>query len=190
MMRACVLRPLSLHPNRQAVAGGSSSTFAESGHELAWNIRAGTRTVGSFRATLTAEGPRRTRVLLSYRNGSIDGGFGDRLISTKFMRSYAETSFYERVDAALDGRPADPNRAMQAFGANAAAHPEEIQEVGLVMQEMFATVSNQLKNSGFGGGDYANQIYAREPTSARESMAAATQPNPAATRPSTNLPND
>jgi len=184
------LEAIELTPESRAVAGGSTSTFAEAGNELTWNVLAGSRAVGSFRASLTAEGPKRTRVLLSYRNGSIDGGFGDRLMSTRFMRSYAETSFYERVDAALDGRPVDPNRAMQAFAANAAAHPEQIKEVGLVTREMFASVDDQLKASGAGNGDDSGHLYARQPTSARESMAAATQPNPAATRPTTSLPND
>ena len=184
------LEAVELTPESEAAAGGSKTTFNETGNEFTWSVLADNRLVGSFRATLKAEGPKRTRVLLSYRTGSIDGGFGDRLMSTSFMRSYAETSLYERVDAALDGRPADPSRAMHAFADNAAAHPEQIRELGLVTQEMFASVADQLKSSGVEYADRSSQLHARVPRDPRESMAAATQPNASATRPSTNLPND
>jgi hypothetical protein len=171
-------------PGQSPAAIGASSTFTEIGNTLTWNIRAGSRPAGSFTATLTSEGPTKTRVLLSYRNGSMDGGYGDRLLSTKFMRSYAETSFYERVDAALDGRPVDPQRAMRAFADNAAAHPEQIREVGQITQDMFADVAEQLQASGVGSADPYSAI---RPASPRENMAAATRPSAAAGRPTTYL---
>lgn len=182
------LEAIDLSADTSAATGGSVSSPTEVGNTLTWNALAGNRLAGSFTATLRSEGPNRTRVFLSYRNGSIDGGFGDRLMSTKFMRSYAETSFYERVDAALDGRPADPGRALQAFAANAQAHPEQLQEIGQVTQQMFQGVAEQLKRSGVGNGDFGGS--ARLPTSAGDSMAAATRPNDAVTRPMTNLRRD
>jgi hypothetical protein len=174
------LSALSLPSDAVAPAGGHASVGADSTKDgLAWNVSAGGDASSVFAAHLKAEGPGRTRVTLDYRNGT-SSPWADRLMATRFMRSYAEASFHEQVDAALRARRPDQGRALQDFATHAAAHPEEVREVGLATQEIFKDVANQVE-----------RMRAAEsvppPTSARESMAAATRPSADATRPSVDL---
>jgi hypothetical protein len=104
-------------------------------------------------------------------------------MSTSFMRSYAESSFHEQVDAALEARAANPQQAMHDFAVHAAAHPEEMREVGLATQGIFKEVANEIEKERTFEANY-------QPTSARERMDAATRPTSDATRPATDLTRD
>ena len=125
------------------------------------------RTEATFSASLTAEGPARTRVVLDYEPVRLDQGFGDRLRSTRFMRGIAETSFAEEVDARLEGRIADQEQARRDFARQVASDPEVVRELGVASQEMFKEVSNQLNAT--------TQAQSAEPIP-RQRMAAATEP--------------
>ena len=100
-----------------------------------------------FSARMSSEGPNRTRVTLDYEPASVDGSYGDRLRSTQFLRGFAETTFAEEVDARLDGRVADQAQAMRDFARQFASDPEAVRELGLVTQDMFKSVSEQLKEN-------------------------------------------
>jgi hypothetical protein len=96
------------------------------------------------------------------------------------LRTYAETSFHEQVDAVLEGRPADEARALQSFAAHAAAHPEDMQEVGAAVEGMFKEVADQMNAM-------SADANIRGSTSARDRMDAATRPSTNATQPSLRL---
>ena len=179
------LETVGLPQSVTGTAGGSAASLSidRSSDTYTWKINAGNDTVALFRAHLTAEGPSRTRVLLAYQNGTTRSPWADRLLSTAFMRSYAESSFHEQVDAALEGRRAEQGQAMQDFAAHAAAHPEQMREVGLATQEIFKDVANQMEAERTYGETY-------QPVTARERMAAATRPSTDATRPTTDLTRD
>jgi len=172
-------------------AGGSDTSLSigDSGNTYTWNVKAGDYSAAVFTAHLTIEGPAKTRVKLDYKNGKSSSAWTDKLMSTSFMRSYAEASFHEQLDAALEGRPADQGDAMHAFAVHAAANPQEIREVGIATEGIFKEVANQLKEAQVGTNSGAYSQYASQ-GSARERMRAATKPNYEATRPMTDLRRD
>jgi hypothetical protein len=136
-----------------------------SGDTIEWRISGTTGAI--FSATLTSEGPTRTRVLLDYEPARVDGGYADKLRSTRFLRGFAETTFAEEVDARLDGRVADQAQAMRDFAREIASDPEAVRELGLVTEDMFKNVSEQLNE---------NMRAERLEPSARSRMDAATKP--------------
>ena len=137
-------------PQMAAASAGSSATKPVSaGDAVEWRLNG--RTGAVFSAQLSSEAPGRTRVKLNYEPASVDGSFGDRLLSTKFLRGFAETTFAEEVDARLDGRVADQAQAMRDFARQVASDPEAVRELGLVTQGMFQSVSQQLKENAHDG---------------------------------------
>jgi len=179
------LETMALPQSVTGAAGGSGANLSVNGSSdtFIWTITAGNAAPAVFSAHLTPVGPKRTRVLLDYENGKTESPWTDRLMSTSFMRSYAQSSFHEQVDAAMEGRAADQGHAMQEFAQHAAAHPEQMREVGLATQEIFKDVANQVAAERMPSGQ-------DQPGSARERMAAATRPSGDATRPSTELPSE
>lgn len=174
-------------------AGGSDTSLSigDEGNTYSWNVTAGDYSTAVFTAHLTIEGPSKTRVRLDYKNGRSSSEWSDKLMSTSFMRSYAEASFHEQLDAALESRPADQGQAMQAFAIRAAANPQEMREVGLATQEIFKDVASQLKDAQSGSyGAYGQYGQYNAQASARERMRNATRPNYEATRPMTDLRRD
>jgi hypothetical protein len=180
------LELLELPPPLFNASGGIAVKDGERGDSFTWEVTAGSEQAAVFTAQLQAEGFARTRVTLDYARHNDDQDRSDRLLSTSFMRSYAETSFHEYVDAALERRSPDQNEAMKAFAANAAAHPEQIREVGAATEEIFKDVADQLK-AAQAQGDFSQYIYSNSP---RARMEAATRPSSDATRPSTRLPRE
>ena len=152
----------------------------QSADTLSWRVGLADSDPAVFSARLKPEGAARTRVFLDYRTANTGFAYADRLLSTRFMRSYAETSFHEQVDAALEGRPADEGQALQSFAAHARAHPEEMQEVGAAMEGMFKDVADQMNAMSVDAN-------LRGSTSARDRMDAATRPSTNATQPSLRL---
>lgn len=167
-------------------AGGSSTSDSTDGDTFIWKVMAGSEKAAVFTAHLTAEGPYQTRVKLDYTRPASKDAWSDKLLSTNFMRKYTETTFHEYVDAAIENRRPDQRDAMQEFAAQAAAHPEDIRELGEATQGIFMEVADQMKaieaDMKYSQFNYSN--------SARVRMDAATRPNPDATRPSTPLPTD
>lgn len=135
------------------------------GDSVEWRVNGAAG--ATFSAALSSEGPNRTRVKLDYEPARVDGSFGDRLRSTRFLRGFAETTFEEEVDARLEGRVADQAQAMRDFAREVAADPEAVRELGLVTQEMFKSVSEQLNE---------NMRAERIEPSARTRMEATTKP--------------
>ena len=165
-------------------AGGSSTSDSAEGDTFTWKVMAGSEKAAVFTAHLTAEGPYQTRVKLDYTRPASKDAWSDKLLSTNFMRKYTESTFHEYVDAAIENRRPDQRDAMQEFAAQAAAHPEDIRELGEATQGIFMEVADQMKaieaDMKYSQSNYLN--------SARVRMDAATRPNPDATRPSTPLP--
>ena len=171
-----------------SAAGGSTVSESQNGDVFTWKAMAGTKTSAVFTATLKDEGPGRTRVTLDYDRKDSGDEMSDRLLSTNFMRSMSETSFHEHVDAAIENRKPDDSRAMHEFAMHAAAHPEDVRELGLATEGIFRDVAEQLKTAQSQGDieRYLSQYSSSNSPSVR--MEAATRPNPDATRPSTQLP--
>ena len=167
-------------------AGGSSVSDSEQGDTYTWKVMVGSEKAAVFTARLKAEGPSQTRVTLDYTRPSGRDGWSDKLLSTNFMRKYTETSFHEYVDAAIENRRPDQSEAMQEFAAQAAAHPEDLRELGQATQGIFMEVAEQMKSIE-ADMKYNQAIYSNSP---RLRMEAATRPNPEATRPTTPLPRD
>lgn len=180
------LELMELPPAVSNVAGGSAAQDGQNGDTYTWKILAGSEKTAVFTAHLQAEGPAQTRVTLDYTRPKGKGDWSDRFLSTSFMQSYAETSFHEYVDAAIENRRPDQNEAMKAFAANAAAHPDQIRELGLVTEGMFKDVAEQMKSMK-AGGQFSDYSYSN---STRVRMEAATKPSVDATRPTTPLPTD
>jgi hypothetical protein len=147
------------------MAAGTEVTPVADGDSIEWRVNGVSGAV--FSASLASEGPSRTRVILDYAPATVDGDFGDRLRSTRFMRGFAETSFAEEVDARLEGRVADQAQAMRDFARQVANDPEAVRELGLVTQGMFQSVSDQFKEN--------SQLQPSGP-GARARMDAATKP--------------
>ena len=168
--------------SRASAAGSEAAVISaeRSADTFSWRVGRADSDPAVFSASIQPEGAARTRVFLDYRTANTGFAYADRLLSTRFMRSYAETSFHEQVDAALEGRPADQGQALQSFAAHAAAHPEEIQEVGAAMESMFKEVAGQM-NAMTVDADL------RGSASARDRMDAATRPSTNATQPSLRL---
>lgn len=166
------LATLDVPPMVKASAGGSDAAIVDvqiGSDTVRWKIRAGTGEPAQFTASLETESPSQTHVKLGFSNGRIDGSYADRIMSTSFMRSYAETAFAERVDARLEGRAADDSKALQEFAQRAAADPSQVQELGEATRSIFSDVQNQM-------AEMNSAAEQREPTS-RESIAAATRPS-------------
>ena len=127
------------------MASGTDVRPVTDGDTIEWRVNG---TVGAvFSASLASEAPNRTRVILDYEPATVDGGFADRLRSTRFLRGFAETTFAEEVDARLDGRVADQAQAMRDFARQVASDPEAVRELGLVTEDMFKSVSAQLNET-------------------------------------------
>ena len=167
-------------------AGGSSVSDSEQGDTYTWKVMVGSEKAAVFTARLKAEGPSQTRVTLDYTRPKSKDAWSDRLLSTNFMRTYTETSFHEYVDAAIENRRPDQSEAMKAFAAHAAAHPEDIRELGEATQGIFMEVAEQMKSIE-ADMKYSHSTYLNSP---RVRMEAATRPNPDATRPTVPLPRD
>lgn len=166
--------------------GGSTATDSQQGDTYTWKVMAGSEKAAVFTAHVKAEGSSRTRVTLDYTRSASKNGWSDSLLSTDFMRKYTETTFHEYVDAAIENRRPDQHDAMQAFAAEAAAHPEDLRELGEATQGIFMEVADQMKAIE-ADMKYSQSIYSNSP---RLRMEAATRPNPDATRPTTPLPRD
>lgn len=167
---------------RASAAGSHAAVISaeQSADTLSWRVGLADSDPAVFSARLKPEGAARTRVFLDYRTANTGFAYADRLLSTRFMRSYAETSFHEQVDAALEGRPADEGQALQSFAAHARAHPEEMEEVGAAIEGMFKDVADQMNAMSVDGN-------LRGSPSARDRMDAATRPSTNATQPSLRL---
>ena len=150
-----------------ATAAGRDTALrpVSNGDTVEWRI--GGAVGATFSAALSSEGPGRTRVILDYEPAKVDGSYGDRLRSTRFLRGFAETTFEEEVDARLEGRVADQAQAMRDFAREIASDPEAVRELGLVTQDMFKSVSAQLNET--------MRVERAEPN-ARARMDAATKP--------------
>ena len=180
------LEALTLPKEVLAVAGGKDAEFSEdaAGYTLTWKLNSGEGKPAKFSAYLMPEGPARTRVRLYYQTSKSSSSFAqyaDKLMSTGFMRSYAESGFHEQVDAALEGRPADQGNAMREFAARAARHPEEVREVGATVSGILDDVAGQAAEGMKAEAEWrrAERDQARMPPqrSAQESMSAATRPS-------------
>jgi hypothetical protein len=174
---------MTLPGGSRAFAAGSDAAVIsaeQSGDTFSWPVGVADSDPAVFSARLQPEGAARTRVFLDYRTADTGSVYADRLLSTRFMRSYAETSFHEQVNAALEGRPADEAQALQSFAAHAAAHPEDMQEVGAAMEGIFKDVADQMNAMSVDAN-------LRGSTSARDRMDAATRPSTNATQPSLRL---
>ena len=147
------------------MAAGTDVRPVSDGDSIKWRVNGSAGAV--FSAALAAEGPNRTRVILDYEPATVDGSYGDRLRSTRFLSGFAETTFAEEVDARLDGRVGDQAQAMRDFARQVASDPEAVRELGLVTEDMFKSVSAQLNETM-----RAQQLE----TSARSRMDAATKP--------------
>jgi hypothetical protein len=149
-------------------AGGSgraSFSVKSDADKIRWQLNGDSGAV--FTATLTAEGSGRTRVRLNYEPASRDGQPGSALMSTRFIRGFAETGFAEEVDARLEGRVADQAQAMRDFAREVASDPEAVRELGVATGEMFKSVSEQLN---------ATMVAERREPTARQRMHKATEP--------------
>ena len=177
------LETMTLPNASRAFAGGSDAAVIsaeQSADTFKWRVGLADSDPAVFSARLQPEGAARTRVFLDYRKADTGYAYADRLLSTRFMRTYAETSFHEQVDAVLEGRPADEARALQSFAAHAATHPEDMEEVGAAMEGMFKEVADQMNAM-------SADANIRGSTSARDRMDAATRPSTNATQPSLRL---
>ncbi|HKP34473.1 MAG TPA: hypothetical protein VJT70_06810, partial [Sphingomicrobium sp.] len=85
------LELLELPPPLFNAAGGTAVKDGERSDRFTWEVTAGSEQAAVFTAQLQAEGPARTRVTLDYTRRDSDQDWSDRLLSTSFMRSYAET---------------------------------------------------------------------------------------------------
>ena len=177
---------MELPPVFFSAAGGSTVSDSQNGDTFSWKVKAGPNTTAEFTAKLKSEGPNRTRVWLDYSRRETGDDMSDKLLSTNFMQSFSETSFHEHVDAAIENRRPDQNEAMKSFAAYAAAHPEDIRELGLATEGIFKEVADQL-NTMQASGQFREYSYSHSP---RARMDAATRPNSDATRPSMQLPRD
>lgn len=142
------LAAMSLPPPLLMTAGGSDSAAVsvQNGTDaVEWRIATGRVEPALFTAKLYPEGPLKTRVVLNYDSGKTGANFADRLMSTRFMRGFAETSFAEKVDSVLENRPFDQHAAFQSFAVSAANDPEQMRELGNEIGGMFSETSNQVK---------------------------------------------
>lgn len=110
---------------------------------IEWHFRAGNEEVSLFTARLSAEGPRRTRVRISYEPAKPLSPEVGRLTSTRLMRDLAEFTMSEQVTARLEHRPFDQKAAMHAWAVYTVDHPEVIKEYGQAVNGMFKEVSRQ-----------------------------------------------
>ena len=132
-------------PHMAAATGTGRSTAihpVSDADSVEWRLNGTSGAI--FSAQVSSEGPNRTRVTLDYEPASVDGSYGDRLRSTRFLRGFAETTFAEEVDARLEGRVADQSQAMRDFARQVASDPEAVRELGIVTQDMFKSVSEQV----------------------------------------------
>ena len=165
---------VSLPRDVLVTAGGSDAADVDMdvlSDSIRWKVSRGSKQAARFTANLRPEGPMRTRVTIEYSNYRSPSSYADRLTSTKFLRGYVETSFAEEVDARLEARPVDRDRAMTEFANRVAADPEVVRELGLTTEGMFREIGAQVRaNSGSSGENF------HDPQSARETMRAATRP--------------
>jgi hypothetical protein len=169
------LMSLPLSPEVLKIAGGSDSSEVDvvvGSSSITWSIPTGGPRAATFTAKFRAEGPSRTRVTVGYANGVSPTSLEDRLTSTKFLRSYAESSFAEEVDARLDGRPVDQAKAQHDFALRVAADPEQIRELGRASQSMFKDVASQMTDTSAQPDDIPPSTQSTDKT-----MKAATRPS-------------
>lgn len=142
------LMTVSLPRDVLVTAGGSDAADVDMdvlSDSISWEVSRGGKRAARFTANLRPEGPMRTRVTIDYANDRSPSSYADRLLSTKFLRSYVETSFAEEVDARLEARPADRDRALTEFANHVAADPEIVRELGLTTEGMFRGIGAQAR---------------------------------------------
>ena len=155
------------------MAGHKVALLREDG-ALVWKLgEDGNRSVA--RVTLDGDGAS-TDVTVSFDLS--DTALGDSPLSTtRLTRSMAEATFKEHVDSVLSGRPFDANRSMMGVAQEIQANPEVMREYGQALGGMFNEVAETINETA----DYSS-FPPRQPDG-RDAV----EPNPDATRPTTNL---
>jgi hypothetical protein len=155
---------------RAAVGGSDAAPVSVDTdvHTVTWRFGTPHGVEAKFVARLDSVDRARTRVTLSHSRGEPTAK-ADRIATTAFMRSFAENSFAEQLDAQLEGRSFDQERALKAFADHAARNPQDVEQLGIAVGEIFNEVNSEMADSAF-----ADQI--PQPIRARERMEAATRP--------------
>lgn len=141
---------MPMPPMLAQVTGGSDAATVEvsrSADTIGWHFRVRGQVVSEFTARLSAEGPNRTRVRVSYQPGEPLSPELGRLTSTRLMRDVAEITMREQVDAQLEHRPFDQSDAMHAMAAHITDNPEIVREYGQAVNGMFQEVNRQAADA-------------------------------------------
>lgn len=98
---------------------------------VVWRFSAQGREVARFTATLTEEGPERTRVSVDYTPGALLKGDDGDLLAHPVVAHAAELTMAEQIDSTFEGRSFDEARVKAAVTAYAAMHPDEVKSIEL-----------------------------------------------------------
>lgn len=172
------LATMPLPPMLAQATGGSDAVKVDTRRlpgSIEWHFRVGDEEVSLFTARLTAEGPRRTRIRISYEPGKPLSPEIGRLTSTRLMRDLAEITMSEQVDAQLENRPFDQSEAMHAMAVHITEHPEIMQEYGHAVNGMFKEVNRQAADAAHGAPSPGYDV--DPPGLNHSAMEAATRPS-------------
>ena len=156
-----------------ASVGGKVETRRE-GPVIAWLFMADGKETGRFTATLSAEGPARTRVIVDYvtRTKAPEGLM--RIGDTALMRKLAAAALAEQVDSRLKGRPFERSGFMQRAADHLQNNPDDLKAYGEAVRQTMIDLSEQARTTA-----EASSVPAYEPPVGK--------PSPDATRPSLDL---
>jgi hypothetical protein len=141
-----------------------------------WHFQLDGRDVATFTARLSPEGPGRTRVRVEYTPGEASAPELIHLTSAGLVRDLARLTMSEQIDAQLERRPVDDDRAIEALARHAAAHPKQIREFEQAMGEMAAGLYRQANETARDAAPAASR--ASPPVDAPAPAYASGTPNP------------
>ena len=127
------------------LAGGGEVDVEERPGQIVWHFGSRAGEAATFIARLSEEDSWHTRVVVDFELGEATAGEAAKLLGTQYMRSTARIAMTEQIAARLEGRPFEQARMGQMLAEHQRAHPEELQQLGNALGDMFKSVAEQAR---------------------------------------------
>jgi len=139
---------------------------------ISWLFTTGGEEAGRFTATLSPEGPHRTRVIVDYAPGrSVREGIL-RIGDTAMMRKLAAAAMAEQVDSRLERRPFEQSGFMRRAAEHLQNNPEYLEEYGEAIGQSMIAMTDQIRanSEGVVAPAYEPPVGKPSPEATRPSM--------------------
>ncbi|HEX2764686.1 MAG TPA: hypothetical protein VHM92_12700 [Allosphingosinicella sp.] len=136
------LASLEMDPSLQSLVTASDeltlSTEAVPNQAVVWKFLTKGDPVGEVRADLSASGPGKTRIKVSFHLAEAGPlkHHAEFVNQQELISSYININLEEQIGATLEGRPFDESKVGQAMAQYALSHPQAMMKFGYDMSRM------------------------------------------------------